>query len=246
MDRAGIVGGVDVEHLRAFWVEPDAGHARALPDPERLDGIAGKRDRGSGIGALPELGLGDPVCRGKRVEHAVARKRGDVDPRLLDQLLDQADPDPRGPQRRLHRCAQLPRRAHERAGAAALAVGRAHEAGHSDHLVRRGHHLPACLRHSRLGKPLALAQLRGREHGGLRRERVRQAQPRRDPRRRADRRVRAGADHAVDALRLGQSLERGLVVHGDDRPPVGVGESGSGGVAIDRDHEQPAGARSFE
>src|SRR5207253_8073868 len=34
--------GVDVEHLRAVWVEPDAGHARALPDPERLDGIAGK------------------------------------------------------------------------------------------------------------------------------------------------------------------------------------------------------------
>ena len=70
---------------------------------------------------------------------------------------------------------------------------------------------------------------------------MRQAEPGRDSRRRADGPVGSGRDHAVDALRQGQSLDDRLVLDRHDRPAVGVPEAGRTGVAVDGDHEEAAG-----
>jgi hypothetical protein len=47
----------------------------------------------------------------------------------------------------------------------------------------------------------------------------------------------------MDALGLGQPLERRLVVERDDCPPIGVAKAWRCGVAIDRDHEEASRAR---
>jgi hypothetical protein len=64
--------------------------------------------------------------------------------------------------------------------------------------------------------------------------------PVRDPRRDPDRPVVGRRDHSVDALGLGQPVQRRLVLERDQRAPVGVPEAGSGCVAIDRHYHQPA------
>jgi len=73
---------------------------------------------------------------------------------------------------------------------------------------------------------------------------VGQAEAVRDPRRRRD--CRPEADYAVDVLRLGEPLERGLVVGRQDRPAVGEPEARSGGVAVGDDQEQAPGSRRGE
>ena len=75
---------------------------------------------------------------------------------------------------------------------------------------------------------------------------MRDAQPRGDPSCGSDGLVGPGRDHAVDSFGLGKALERRLVVDGHDCAAVRVRESGRGRVAVDRDHEQPAGSRRLE
>ena len=57
-------------------------------------------------------------------------------------------------------------------------------------------------------------------------ERVRQPEPRGDPRRDRDREVDPGRDHAVEPLGRGEPLDSELVLGRDDRPPVGEAEPG--------------------
>ncbi len=100
--------------------------------------------------------------------------------------------------------------------------------------------MPACR------EALALAQLGRDEERSLRRDRVLEAQPLGDARGNGDRPADPGSDHSVDPLRLGQPLDRRLVLDGDDRAPVRVAEPGRRGVAVDRDHEQAAPASRGE
>ena len=57
----------------------------------------------------------------------------------------------------------------------------------------------------------------------------------RDARSQAHGEVDAGRDDAVDVLRGSQPVDRVLVLHGDDRPPVGETEARSRRIAIDGD-----------
>ena len=57
---------------------------------------------------------------------------------------------------------------------------------------------------------------------------------------------RAGADHAVDPARVGEALERDLVVELEDRAAVGEPEPGGPRVAVDRDQETAARAGGGE
>ena len=102
------------------------------------------------------------------------------------------------------------------------------------------------MRHARLGEALALAQLRGREHGGRRVDRVRKHEPLGDPGRDRDGPVDAGGDDSVDVLGDREAVDLGLVLDGDDRPPVGETEAGRRRIAVDRDHEEAAAVGRFE
>ena len=57
---------------------------------------------------------------------------------------------------------------------------------------------------------------------------------------------RTGSDNAVDAARVGEALERDLVVELEDRAAVGQPEAGRSRVAVDRDHVAAARAGSRE
>jgi translation initiation factor 2B subunit (eIF-2B alpha/beta/delta family) len=58
----------------------------------------------------------------------------------------------------------------------------------------------------------------------------------------SDRGALARADDAVDPARVGEAVERELVVGLEDRAPMSQPEPRSAGVAVDRDHMAPAGA----
>ena len=64
-----------------------------------------------------------------------------------------------------------------------------------------------------------------------------------DARSRADGQFAPRGDHSVDALGIGEALQRGLVVERDDRSPIGEAKAGRRGVAVDGDHEEVALAR---
>src|SRR6185503_871971 len=136
---------VEVEHLRAVRVEPNAGDAWAFLDAERGRRGLGELGREGGLLALPELALLDPVGSCERAKDALAGERGHGHDRLLDDLLDEAEPEPRRPQRGLERGTELARGADQRAGALSRTVGRAYETGVADDLVRLGDDLPAGL-----------------------------------------------------------------------------------------------------
>src|SRR5580765_7747644 len=57
---------------------------------------------------------------------------------------------------------------------------------------------------------------------------------------------RTGADDALDAARVGEALERDLVVELEDRAAVGQPKAGRSRVAVDRDHVAAARAGSRE
>ena len=61
-----------------------------------------------------------------------------------------------------------------------------------------------------------------------------------------DRPVDPGGNHAVDAFGGREPLDPPLVLGGDDRPPVGEGETERGGIAVDRDREEPALPRRLQ
>jgi translation initiation factor 2B subunit (eIF-2B alpha/beta/delta family) len=73
---------------------------------------------------------------------------------------------------------------------------------------------------------------------------MREAEAGRDTSR--DRGRRAGADDAVDAIRVGETLERDLVVELEDGPAMGQPEAGRSRVAVDRDHVAAARAGGRE
>jgi hypothetical protein len=176
------------------------------------------------------------------VEAAVAREAGDRHLGAVGKLLDQAEPAAGSPQRGLHRLAQLLLGAHEREPATRLSIGRLHHAGEAELVVRIGHDLPAGLRNAFLLEPLPLTKLRAREHRRRRRDRVREAVARCDARSGTDGQFAPRGDHSVDALGLGEALQRGLVVERDDGSPIGEAEAGRRGIAVDGDHEQIARA----
>src|SRR5262249_12721123 len=157
----------ELQHERPAAADPDLRRGRPLADSERLGRAAGQLGGRARVLALPDVGKPRAIGDDQGVEDPVAREGGHGDDRLLGKLLDKAEPDPRGPQCRPHGAPQLPRRANERAGAAPLTVWRAHEARDADRLVGSGDDLPARLRYPGLGQPLALPELRGREHRGL-------------------------------------------------------------------------------
>ena len=104
---------------------------------------------------------------------------------------------------------------------------------------------PRDVRDGGLDEPLALPQLRACAHRRLRVEGMRQRAPPRDARRDADCGVAAG-DDAVDPLGLGEAMNCGFVVGGDQRPSVCELKTRSGSIPIDGNHEQPALARGRE
>ena len=125
------------QHARPVGTDAQLGDGRAVVDFEGLGGLPRERHRRVRVLALPDVRQRSAVGHGQRVEDTGPGEGADGDDGLLDDLLDEAEPDPGGAQRRLDRGAQLPRGAHERAGPAAVPVGRPHEARHADDLVRR-------------------------------------------------------------------------------------------------------------
>jgi hypothetical protein len=75
---------------------------------------------------------------------------------------------------------------------------------------------------------------------------MRDAEPRGDARGDADGGVEPGPDHPVDRLRLGESMDRRLVVGSDERPPFDELETGGARVAVDCDHADAVQARRLE
>ena len=67
-----------------------------------------------------------------------------------------------------------------------------------------------------------------------------------DSRRDPDREIRPGRDQPVRAQRRGEALDRVLVLDRDDRLLVGEPEAGRLGVAVGRDHVEPARTRRLE
>ena len=127
-----------------------------------------------------------------------------------------------------------------------LTVRRLHHAGQADRgEIRRelGEDLPTGLRDGQLGEALALPELRGRDRGGAGLEWMRQAKPLGDAGGDRHRPVDPGGDQPVDALGRREPFDARLVLGRDDRPPVGVAETGRRGIAVERDHEQPPLAR---
>ena len=182
----------------------------------------------------------DPIghhCVGERSSRHEPRDR-----RLgpVRELLDDAGPGARRRPGCLDRGNELLGRPHEGQSPLSLTVRRLDDERRLElDLLRRLDDLPPRLRHPHLREPPALAQLRRRQHGRLRRDRVRKAEPLRDPRRDRHGPVDARRDHALDGLRPCQPLQRRLVLVRDDRPPVGEREPDRRRVAVGRDDEQP-------
>jgi hypothetical protein len=158
----------------------------------------------------------------------------------VDVLLGDEAAVPGSRERGLDRRRQLRVGADEGEPALALPVGRLDDAG------RRRHAEQARVRHPLRGEALALALLRGREHGGGSVDRVRQSHPLGDPRRDPDRPVRSRRDDAVDVLRTREPVDVLLVLGRDERALVGPAEPGRAGVAIDGDHVEVTLARRAE
>ena len=144
----------------------------------------------------------------------------------VHELLEQREPAARGAERRLERVVQLRRRPRQHEPLLALPVRRLdHEREADSSAAARastsvGATAYARLRHPGLGEPLALAQLRGRERGHLRRRAgaAARAAPRSAPRSRPGSRSRARSGRRA-APRMREPLDPDLVLGGDDRPP---------------------------
>jgi hypothetical protein len=104
----------------------------------------------------------------------------------------------------------------------------------------------ARVRDARFREALSLAQLRGRRLRGHRVERVRQPEARSDAGRDRDREVDPRRYDPVDALRCGESVDGGLVLHGHDRATIREPEARRERVAVDGDDVEPALVRGLE
>ena len=233
---------------------PRRGGGPPRPPPGRR---GGPRRRGGGPRAAsgpgvgerdPECGRlgGDPISDRERDEAAPDRER--VDRHLLPrhELLDEALARARDAQGLLDRPRQVARRVDEREASLPLAVrclddARKPEGTRSGGRALRGAgERVAGLRYPRLREPLALAQLRDRERGGVGVERMPKPEAIREPSRDRHRPVDPGRYDPVDGIRAREPVEALLVLGRDDRAPVRVLEARGGGVAVAGDHEQAA------
>ena len=141
---------------------------------------------------------------------------------------------------------QLLGRAHEREPALALPIWRLQHAWVADLGRRRsgGRDVRGDRRSrlcdARLGEPLPLPDLGHGEGGGLGRDRVREPEPSCEPGRDRHRPVDSRCHDAMRKLGASEAIESFLVLGRDDGAAIGVGEAGRRGVAIARDHEEPA------
>ena len=240
------------EHLRV---------ARPVLDPDRPRGRRCGLDRRADLRG-PELarphmrqrhaerrqGGRQPVGHGQRLVLAAGRESVDGQLAAWNVLLDEERRAPRGRQRDRHGLRDVVRSLDEREPTLALAVRRLDDARKADafcgldRLRRSRADLEGGLRNAGLGEALPLTELRGRQHGRLRREGMRQPEAAGDSSCNRDRPVDPGRDQPVDALGAGEALDAGLVLGGDDGAPVGVAEARRGGVAVDGDHVQLARA----
>ena len=86
-----------------------------------------------------------------------------------------------------------------------------------------------------LGEPLPLPQLRGRDGGRCRRERMGNPHALGHPGCDADRPIGAGRDDAIDLPRTSEPVDALLVLRGENRTLVRKGEPGCTWVAVDCD-----------
>ncbi len=239
-----------LDHAGSVLADPNLRIGRPVPDPERLGrGPSGSdeslccfntKSRRPGVGERdPErrrLG-GQPVSDGQGMEDAVERDCVHGHLRPLDVLLGDEGAVARGGAGRLDRGREIRLVAHQRQSPLALPVGRLDDTGNA----RLGEH--ARLRQPGGGEAVALARLRGREHGGRPVDRVRQPEPLGEARGDPHGPVRAGRDDAVDPVSARQPVDSGLVLRRDDGAGVGVAEARRCGIAIDCEHVQVALAR---
>ena len=143
-------------------------------------------------------------------------------------------------------------RVHDRQAALPLAVGRLDHARKAelgrglDRLVDGRADAEGRVRDARLGQALALLELRDRELGHLRLERMGKVVSRGDACRDRDREVDPRSDDAADLLRRGQPVDRRLVLDRHDRPPVRMAEPGRRRITVDGDDVEAALGSRFE
>ena len=248
--------GGQLDDAGAVRAKHDLGVCGAVLDAERAGGATGGlgrlscpagcrpgvRERHTERGRLGREAIGDR----QRMEHAVRREPVDGHLRPLDELFDEARAGARALDRRSDRCFQLFGSAHEREPALALPIWRLQHAWVSDLGRRRpgGRDIHGDRRtrlgDARLGEPLPLPDLGHGEGGGLGRDRVREPEPSCEPGRDRHRPVDSRCHDPIRKLGAGEAVESFLVLGRDDGAAIGVGEAGRRGVAIARDHEEPA------
>src|ERR1051325_5841108 len=89
--------GRELQHERPVRAEPDLRDARSLHDPERLDRAGRESRRLLGVVALPDVRERRSVGHYQRLELTFAREGAHRHDRLLRQLLDEGEADPRSP-----------------------------------------------------------------------------------------------------------------------------------------------------
>ena len=128
--------------------------------------------------------------------------------------------------------------ADERQPALALPVGGLHHAGQREAGVTRVE--GACVRDAGLGERVALPRLRRGHRAGARVDRMREADPLRDPRRDPHGPVRPGGDDPVDVACACEPVDRLLVLRREHGALVGEREPDGLRVPVDGDHVEVA------
>ncbi len=143
---AAAEAGAELHDARSLRADAELGRGWPVLDPERLGRLLGHGRRRLAPVAWPDVRQRQPVHHRQWLEDAAAGEPRHRHLRALRELLDEAEPAPRGAQGLPHRVLQLVTRAHEREAATALAVGGLDDAREPELVVRLGHDLPACLR----------------------------------------------------------------------------------------------------
>ena len=255
LDELGVVAAAEpgrhLDHHRPLRADAELGVGRAVRDAQRGHGSFGHVRGQTPDVARPDMcesdtegrrRRGDPVGDGEGGEHTVHREPDDRHLRTVDELLDEREAVAGRAARHLDRRAEPVGRLDEGEALLALPVGRLDDdrAGDLRQPVVAADHPRPRLGHTGRLEPLALPQLVRREHGRLRRDRMRQPGVLGDPRGDAHRPVRPRGDDPVDPERAHEPLDRGLVLGREDAPPVGEREPGRARIAID--HAQPEAA----
>ena len=248
----------DLDHLRAVRPDPQLRVRGAVLDPERADGLrcdlrdlALRRGRGPDMGERDAEGgrVGrDPVRGHERPEDTADREADHRHLGPVDELFDEREAVTGRLPRDRDRLGEVGGVLDERQAQLALPVRRLHDdrPRHRGQLVVGPDDPRARLGDSGLGEALALAQLVRGGDRRRRRDRVREAEALGDPRADADRPVGARRDDPVDVERVGEPLDRRLVLRREDAAAVGEPEAGRCRVAVDDGEPEPAPTRRFE